>query len=405
MSRLRRLILFAGVSALFSGIYTPDARPADSLGPVLEKKTLTRVEDFVVVHGEILSKNLGMDIRQMGLLAFREGKLVPIPFQIDEINPDGDWVLTQVPPELENTGLKPERDDDDGNLDSNDELAFMARDAGDRIKKEYYPPGILAADEIMIRDLVDGAKAWVYLCSFPGKPPLSDRDYVDYVFPGGRIKTRDYEIGFTPELPITPGYIGIHGSHNILDRVKIRLQTKLFGIKFSLNETRLVSKLSLYKDGSIRVIRRTQSAVKFIGIFRTPSAAVENVYYENVTIIPFRIKLPFSVKTFNKLIGYVKVRGTADFQNIHDWRIKTDAGPNCWFNIDGKMYETEKNAEGKNATWFLVAGPPGAFMIRLVTDRMPDGSFQETPIISRLFYIDDDLSRTLRNPSRANRQM
>ena len=393
MSRLGQLILFAGVWVFISGVYMQDARPADSLGPGPEKKTLTRGEDFVVVHGKILKKNLGMDIGQMGLLAFHEGKPVPIPFQIDEINPDGDWVLTQVPPELKNTGLKPEKDDDDGKLDGNDELAFMARDAGDRVKKEYYPPEILAADEIMIRDPVDGAKAWVYLCSFPGKPPLSDRDYVDYVFPGGRIKTQNYEIGFSPELPITPGYISIHGSHNILDRVKIRLQTKLLGIGFSLDETRLVSKLSLYKDGPIRVIRRTQSAVKFIGIFRTPSAAVENVYYENVSIIPIRIKLPFSVKTFNKLIGYVKVRGTADFQNIHGWRIKTDAGPNCWFNIDGKMDETEKNAEEKNFTWFLVSGPPGAFMIRLVTNRMPDGSFQETPIISHLFYIDDDLSR------------
>ena len=152
MSRLGQLILFAGVWVFISGVNTQDARPADSLGPGLEKKTLTRVEDFVLVQGKILKKNLGRDIGQMGLLAFHEEKPVPIPFQIDERNPDGDWVLTQVPPELKNTGLKPERDDDNGLLDGNDELAFMARDAGDRIGKEYYPPGILAADEIMIRD-------------------------------------------------------------------------------------------------------------------------------------------------------------------------------------------------------------------------------------------------------------
>jgi hypothetical protein len=393
MSQLGQLILFAGALAFISGVDPQAPRPADYLGPILEKKTLTRVEDFVVAHGEILKRNLGRDIGQMGLLAFREGKLVPIPFQIDEISPDGDWVLTQVPPELENAGLKPEKDSDEGNLDGNDELAFMARDSGDRVGREYFPPGILEADEIMIRDPVDGAKAWVYLCSFPGKPPLSDRDYVDYVFPGGRIKTRDYEIGFSRELPIIPGYIGLRGSHNILDRLKIRLQTKLFGIKFSMDETRLVSKLSLYKDGPVRVILRTKSSVKFIGIFRTPSAAVENIYYENISVIPFRIRLFFSVKTFQKLIGYAKVRGTADFRDIHGWRIKTDVGPDCWFDVDGKMDEIEKSAENKNFSWFLVSGPPGAFMIRLIADRMPDGSVQETPIKSRLFYIDDDLSR------------
>ncbi|MDD5224379.1 MAG: hypothetical protein PHE84_10335 [bacterium] len=396
MSRLRRLILFAGVSTLFFGIYPPDARPADSPGPVPEKKSLTRVQDYVLARGKILKNNLGKDIGQMGLLAFHKGKLEPIPFQIDEMNPEGDWVLTQVPPELKNTGLKPEKDDDDGSLDANDELAFMARDAGDRVKKESLPPGILAADEIMIRDPVDGTKAWVYLCSFSGSPLLSDRDYVEYVFPegipGGRIRNPNFEIGFSPELPIAPGFLSIHGSHNIIDRMKTRLQTKLIGMKFSLDETQLVSKTSLYKDGPIRVIRRTRSAVKLIGIFRTPSAAVENIYYENVSIIPFRVKMLFSIKAINKLIGYVKIRGTLDFQNIHGWRIKTDAGPDCWLNIDGKMDEAEKNVNGKNVTWFLVSGPPGAFMIRLVTNRMPDGSPQEAPLISRLFYLDDDLS-------------
>jgi hypothetical protein len=245
----------------------------------------------------------------------------------------------------------------------------------------------------MLRDPIDGGKAWVYLCSFSGKPPLSDRDYVEYVFPGGRVKTRNYEIGFPPDLPILPGYISIHGSPNILDRVKIRLQTKLIGIRFSLNEANFVSELSLYKDGPIRVISRTRSAIKFIGIFRTPSAAVENICYENVSVIPIRIKLPLSVKALKSVIGYVRVRGTADFQNLHGWRIKTDVETSPWFDIDGKMDGVEKGAERKPCTWFLVSGPPGAFMIRLITNRMPDGSFQNSPIKNRLYYVDDDLSR------------
>lgn len=392
MSWLRQLILFTGVLVFISGVYPGDARPADAQGLVLEKKTLTRVEDFVVVHGKILKKNLGRDIGQLGLFAFLAGKLAPIPFQIDELNSEGDWVLTQVPPELKNTKLKPERDNDDGNLDNNDELVFMARDAGDRIKREYSPPGALAVDEIMLRDPVDGGKAWVYLGSFSGKPPLSDRDYVEYVLPGGRIKTQIYEMDFPAALPIAPGYLSIHGSPNIVDRMKIREEVKLLGIKFSLTENSFVSELSLYKDGPIRVIRRTRNALKFIGIFRTPSAAVENIFYENISLVPIRIKIPFSVKTVKKLIGYIKARAGADYQNLHGWRIKTEIDPNRWFNIDGKMDEAEKSLEGKPCTWFLISGPPGAFLLRMISNRMPDGSFQNSPIKSRLYYVDDDLA-------------
>ncbi|MCX5859729.1 MAG: hypothetical protein NT056_07515, partial [Proteobacteria bacterium] len=134
---------FAVAFTLASLILAGGAWASDPKTAVPEKKTLTRTEDFVVAYGKVLRKNLGEDIGQLGLFAFHEGKLVPIPFQIDEINQEGEWVLTQVPPTLAGEGLKPEHDEDDGNLDENDELAFMARDAGDRVAQEGYPPEAL----------------------------------------------------------------------------------------------------------------------------------------------------------------------------------------------------------------------------------------------------------------------
>ncbi|MCX5867549.1 MAG: hypothetical protein NT009_08785 [Proteobacteria bacterium] len=381
-------VLFFIASLILAG----EAKALDSKTVVLEKKTLTRAEDFVVVYGKTLRKSLGEDIGQLGLFAFHEGKLVPIPFQIDEINKEGEWVLTQVPPTQAGAGLKPERDDDDGNLDENDELAFMARDAGDRVPPEGYPPEALKVDEIMIRDPIDGGKSWVYLCFFKGSFAHSHRDYVAYVFPEDQIKTGNYVMGFPPELPIAPGMISIHGSPSILDRMKIRLKVKILGIEFSLAESNFISRLSLYKDGPIRVIRRTRSAIKFIGMFRSPSAAVENIFYENAVVIPIWIRLPYSTKAFKFLIPYIIVRGTADLKNMHGWKLKTNLDPR-WLKIDGKMDEDENTLNGKEGfNWFLASGPPGVFMIRLVLDRNPDGTPQKTPITTRLYYKDDDAS-------------
>ena len=382
------LVAFVFASLILTG----NTWASDPKTAVPEKKTLTRTEDFVVVYGRSLRKCLNENIEQLGLFAFREGKLEPIPFQIDEINQEGEWVLTQVPPALAGTGLKPERDEDDGNLDENDELAFMARDAGNRVPPEGYPPEALKVDEIMLRDPLDGGKAWVYLCFFKGSFAHSHRDYVDYVFPEDQIKTANYIMGFPPELPIVPGTISIHGSPNILDRMKIRLKVKILGIEFPLEESDFISKLSLYKDGPIRVIRRTRSAIKFTRLFRSPSAAVENIFYENAVQIPIRARLPISTKSFKFLIPYIIVRGTADMKNMHGWKLKTNLNPR-WLKIDGKMDEDENLLNGKEGlNWFLASGPPGVFMIRLVLDRKPDGTPQKTPITTRLYYKDDDAS-------------
>ncbi|MCX5867550.1 MAG: hypothetical protein NT009_08790 [Proteobacteria bacterium] len=355
---------------------------------VIEKKNLSRVDDFVVVRGEKLKRNLNNEIGKLSLFAYVEGKFQPVPFQVDEINPDGEWVLTQVPPEAKKSA-KPDRDDDNGSLDENDELAFMARDAGDRVAFDGLPAGVEAMDEITLRDPVDNGRAWVYLMSFRENPPLSKKDCVEYKLPENQVVARNYVLGFDPRMSIAPSLISVQGSPNLIDRMKIRLSTKLMGIPFGFDENSLVSELSLYKDGPIRVVRRVRSSIQFTRLFRTPSAAVENIYYDNTMVIPIRIRIPISLKSFRSLISYIRVRGSADLRNTHGWKIKVDTDPR-WMSVDGKMDEVEKSVQGEGSTWFIASGPEGAFIIRMILNRNPDGSFQKSPIKTRLYYVDDD---------------
>ncbi|UCD84544.1 MAG: hypothetical protein JSU92_14955 [Deltaproteobacteria bacterium] len=376
---------------LSGGAGAEEEEAAFTRSGIKEKKTMTRTEDFVVVHGRKLKNNLYKTIRNMSLFSSIGGRARPIPFQIDELNPEGEWVLTKIPLHLQGTSIEPEKDDDNGHLDKNDELVFMVRDSGDRIPKEQYPQGALAVDEITLADPIDGNKSWVYLCSFLENPPRSDKDYVDYVFPKDQMDyviSGNYKIGYTPELPNSPSYISIGGSKNILDRMKIRFTVKILGIPFDFNEDLFWSRLSLYNDGPIRVIRRTRNAIQLTKTFRSSSAAIENVMYDNASVVPFRIKLPVSLKWLKRIFNMTG-RSGADFQNMHGWQVKTNVDPR-WLNVDGKMDEIEKEIGGENFNWFVVKGPEGAFMIRAIFNRKPDGSFQDTPLSSSLYYLDDD---------------
>ena len=61
------------------------------------------------------------------------GILKPVPYQIDERRPDGDFAFP--------FGPRPSFDDDRGIFDDNDELVFMVKDVGGRVAESDFPDG------------------------------------------------------------------------------------------------------------------------------------------------------------------------------------------------------------------------------------------------------------------------
>jgi len=355
-----------------------------------QPRTISRTEDFVVVRGSKLTCNLHRDIKKMSLFALIDGEIQPIPFQIDEINKKGEWILPQSPPYLKEKGKKIDRDDDQGLLDENDELVFMIRDSGDRIEKKFYPDRALYIDEIMMTDPQDNGRAWVYLCFFAKSPPRSEENYVNYIFPDNHIVSPNYELGFSLKVPISWDYLSFPGGPNLFDRMKLRVNIRFFSMDFYFDETNFRSELSHYKDGPIRVIRRVRSAIYLNKILRTPSLDSESIYYDNAIAIPFRIKIPISLPMFGKHLS-IKMYGTADMQNLHGWQVKNRVDPR-WLKIDGKMDELEKEVNREGANWYILSGPRQCILKRIVFNRNPDGTIQKLPIQTDMFYIDDDNS-------------
>ena len=112
-----------------------------------EHKTITRVDDPVVVESSDFDVLFGAPIENLALMALRRDSWEPVPFQIDQKKPDGTYAFTHGPEASK---------DPDPNLDANDDLVFMVKDTGDRAGTDQMPEKAGAAIELTITDPKNG---------------------------------------------------------------------------------------------------------------------------------------------------------------------------------------------------------------------------------------------------------
>ncbi len=172
--------------------------------------TLTRDRDPVVMQGQDLPALSGAEVDRVVAFAY-SGGWIQIPVQIDErklvdygvvydTTPIGILSLAYADPDTY-TGA-----DSDPAFDDDDELVFMAADAGERAPAGSPAPGGVLANsgvELEITDPLDGGVGYVYL--FVGNGSLSPdagQDYVTYTFDllaGSYIHDYDTQTGPNPE--------------------------------------------------------------------------------------------------------------------------------------------------------------------------------------------------------------
>jgi len=140
-------------------------------------KTLTRTEDFVVVQGSELPLMEGAETASVRLYACHNSECVPVPMQVDKVDSTGRYVFPQ---EVNNNR--------DGNrIDHNDEVVFMAEDAGDSAPISWLSRLGKRSMIIQIEDPVDGGMAWLYMTEEPGLPGPAYDDYVSYKVDGKKV--------------------------------------------------------------------------------------------------------------------------------------------------------------------------------------------------------------------------
>jgi hypothetical protein len=268
------------------------AAAASPDGYALETKTLRRPHDPVIVRTGLLA---GMPDRETGryrLYALQAGRLVPIPFQFDARGADGELVLSEDGAETEFT------------FDDDDELVFMAKDAGDRAAEAALPATSDAALEIEVVDRIRAARAWAYLAHFPADAPARSR--VRYAtFDPARQEARalSYHVSYSHDasnflssVRILPAAGGT--GESLIERLKMEIRPTFSLFVTTLHLTLTEQSFSVVpdglKNGPVRAVRRVRQSLDLGRAFpEIPNGRVVTYYYASSFVTPARFSIPW----------------------------------------------------------------------------------------------------------------
>ena len=225
--------------------------------------SLARQHDPVVITGGLLSDLTGNPLHDIFVYAYRGTALAQIPFQIDERDGSG----TYVPVE-------------DGHLDDNDELVFMAMDAGGWVDDPSLDAGgtsITPTYVITLTDPLSNTHAWAYVFHSGDITYSVTADYVSYDDGNDRvISPGRYSFGFNTTHAFR-NYLTLGDSSlNLLDRDKVRVAGMITIFPVSADEEDVAKRGVHVIDGPVRVTRVSTGAleVEMTGTLVTSTATL-----------------------------------------------------------------------------------------------------------------------------------
>jgi hypothetical protein len=312
-----------------------------------------------------------------------------VPFQIDEVDEDGLYVLPEGAEPNQDRGHRGKEKDLPNALDTNDELVFMAGDLGDRVPPAQCPAGIRQGSEIEVRDPATGRKGWTYLYWFEKPPPASPKDYVRYSREEDRIHTPCFSLGYSPAKDLVyTTYMSIDpkgkgGGADIMDRINIRFSASIFlqSITFGRTEDDFVSREIAYKDGPVRAMRRVANSMRLVLGLKTPKIIAYSVYYRDTIETPNVLHLPVSLAAVARSAYF---EGGTDYNHLaYGMRFFNPRNPSGVL-VDGRMSPEEQHMDPGEHAWTLTAGEQG-----IILNRVEMGEGLKGVLTNRLIYIDD----------------
>jgi hypothetical protein len=247
----------------------------DRLAPI--PPSLTRRHDPVVISGGLLLDLLDCPLDEISVYAYKGATPVQIPSQIDERNADGIYVAIE-----------------DGLLDGNDELVFMAIDGGSWVDDPRLGIDgtiILPAYAVTLTDPISDAHAWAYVFRSAVLSPTFTADYVSYDDSGDHITSPGwYTLGFSATYGFMD-YLSLgNGGTSILDRDKWRIAGTLSGVSFSANEEAFTQDDVYAIDGPVRV---TRVYTLSLGVPGSPIRGTVPLFaYRSLVVRPATITVP-----------------------------------------------------------------------------------------------------------------
>ena len=247
---VRRFVLPLGIGMsmvwlVVFGLSTVRAQTGTAQAPSAVA-AINRPQDPVVLAGASFPGFSSVAVGDLVLYAYRSGAWTPIPFQIDEVNISGTYVIS-----------------DGGLLDANDQLVFMAGDAGDNVSAAIWPTDtqsrLYPRYVISVTDpLSAGNQAWVYLYRSATLTP-SDVSYITWTESAQTAAAISYTAAFSPTKFVGLSDLMINGSSvDILDRQKIRARIPIPFFPLTITEESLAglapATITLPAVGPVRAV-------------------------------------------------------------------------------------------------------------------------------------------------------
>lgn len=286
----------------------------------------------------------------VAVIACGDAGCAPIPWQLDERDGDGRWALENGP--------EPNPDDPHGVLDDNDEVVFMAADAGRRARRAELPAASACLVELRVER--GGALGWAYAFIAAGAAARSPAQYVRYDVDADRIEGARVAVGFGAQ---TPRFLAVRGPDgrfgpNLLDRLKVRAHARFLGIiPLGRDEGDIEYEFAAWHAGPVRVLRREYQWVRLASWLRTPIFETETIMSRDAMALPVRLRLNFPPTYF---FGGIEVQAVLDFRALQGWEVAA-AGVDPAV-VGAGMAE---RIDGARSDWVALRGPDATLVLEL----------------------------------------
>jgi len=293
----------------------------------------TAFSDPVIITGKDVPRLLGKSVASI-VVVNKNGD--PIPFQIDEVTKDGEYVLDK--------GESPNASDGNGVLDKSDEIVFLWDDAdsvvvgvNNSIRNDVNVVNdvndttghvndtgdvnntavndTINNNRVKNNTLIDGINTTItvtrgnetrsvrIVAAKNSPPPRSPKSYILYNHETGRVATPYYYADFAKDrFHFVKAGVMDFAANKFVDltnelRVEILLKT-LFGlIPIRYGENDLYCFVRRYKTGPIRLIRRGDFHLNLgLGI-KGSRAAVNQICYPRAVKVPVYVNMPIRFRT------------------------------------------------------------------------------------------------------------
>jgi len=331
-----------------------------------------RIWQPLIIGGSQLPHLCKRPLNQFEVLAMRDGKLAPIPFQIDQINSDGSYVLPQGP--------EPVASSHPDVLDARDEIVMMIADLGERRKPNAPLPS--DAFEIEMSDPLGGPPRYAYIATdtHPARSPLH---YVEYDSAKNTVETDRYRFGYTHGVPTdyAPQSRSHENGPNLLDRFKIRVRASVLKLfHFNVNEDNVDNRLLAWKAGPIRVVRLLTHSVRVVFGIRSPEVTNYDFFYRDCVENPFKVRFPWVPRV---LFGDISVRMDLDFVGLDGYAISWSRMNDGALRIGDPQLMKIAKSNPPRVEWIALRGG-GRMLIQTIA---PTSYLQ---LLDRRLYYNDD---------------